>query len=327
MKATLNGIQFYKPELRVLLEFAESAKEAMLAVVHLRIAGDRVFAYATDGRRAVQAMGDVDAGVTDGEWTVFRHFLDHVHKLLDANQFVLLEVSGASLHRAVIMDGESLQEVESMICATDAASTQMSFPLEPLNRLIRLPVTQRPVRCVSVPASQLASLSHLGKAASETLDLYPGKDRQSPITFQCEGSDTIWTGLIQPMKQPTESETDDIDDDPEMGKLFPFENPRDKRKGKGSAEDRTGDLPFDGPGATVTSLEERRQRGETKMTVQVLGADGKPEGEAVTTSLEAMERTAKDLESSNRKKKKASKKSSKKAPKRGKPGFVPPTEA
>ncbi len=303
MKATLNGIQIFKAELRALLAFAESDKAGSLAVVHLQIEGDRVYAYATDSRRAVRAEGDVeDPAIPDGHWTIYRDFLDKTHKVLGANEYALLEMAGASLRRVAIVDEETLMETSSFECATDAADLQASFPINVLETRIKLPTTLRPVGCVTVPASQLSALSYLSKAASDTLDFYSGASRQDGVTFQCEGPDTVWTGIIMPMRDPATSETDDIDPDPHADQLFPYDGP-EKRRRKGdqdeapSAADRTEDL-----------------FGDSKMTVQAFGVGGEPLGPPVETSVATLRAAVHHLRKKSRKK-------------TMEPDFVPPTEA
>lgn len=242
-----NGITLFPAEIAALLRFAEKSEDSPYSVVHLRSEDDWVWAYSTDAKRALQARGPCeDPDAPDGEWTVYRRFLDDARKLCTSEDHVLLEVRGASLHRAVVMKTETMEEITSVEWPRDAASNQMTFPLDTLRQLIKLPTTERPVRCVSVPASQLSDLAAVGKAAHDRLDLYPGRSRMDPLTFRIDDI-TEWTGLIQPVRDREKfvSESDDVQEDDEAPALFETDDKVVPIKNK-KRKNKNTELPFDG---------------------------------------------------------------------------------
>lgn len=201
MRSESRGIVVTKAELAALLEFAESSKDSSLSVVQFWVDGDRCRAYATDGKRAVEADGESN-GRTEGEWTVHREFLDSVRKLLTGAQQAVLEVSAASLHSVKIEDAETGTEVSSLTWPTDAASTQTTIPT--LRQIIQLPLPKRDVsRCATLPACQLAGLSLVGKAAQwDACDIYPPESAQDPLVFRIDGgAGTMWTGIVMQMRE------------------------------------------------------------------------------------------------------------------------------
>lgn len=214
MKHLPHGILLEKAELRALLEFTPRNPEDPRAVVHFRTEGTTVTAYATDGKRCIQADGFADDGVQKGEWSVFRDFLVACHKLIGGGQHLVLEVTGASLNRAYAQDTETMDERASMTWPIDAAATQQSLPIEGLQNLVILPTHSTPARCVSVPAGQIGALSIVGKATGvdgPALDIYPPENRLAPLIFRVDGPIATWTGAISQMGAP--ESTEDVDEE------------------------------------------------------------------------------------------------------------------
>lgn len=199
---SMNGIELEKAELRALLEFASKDTENPFAVVHFATADGVITAYATDGKRCVQAEGVAEENARRGEWSVFRAFLVACHKLIGPGQHLVLEVYGASLNRAVVIDTESGEEATSMTWPRDAASTQATIPVADIAKFVKLPTHEQSTRCVSVPPGQVAALALIGKAVGDegvALDIYPPRVRMHPLIFRLEGPRATWTGAINPM--------------------------------------------------------------------------------------------------------------------------------
>ncbi len=209
MHIEAQGIIIYPSELRALVKFAAKDAENPLSVVHFRSEGSILYAYATSGHRAVEARGVASQGAIAGEWTVAKAFLATGLKMLEKGQMLVLEVSGASLQGAVVRDAKTLEDVSELTWPTDAASTQTSFPVESMRKVIELPTTTFRGRCISINGQYLAELTLICDAAdSDALDLFPGKTREDPLTFRIEETDTEWRGAIAPLRK-TPSETDD----------------------------------------------------------------------------------------------------------------------
>lgn len=217
MHIEAQGIILYPLELKALVKFCAKDAENPLSVVHFRTEKDHLIAYSTNGSRALQAKGEAHQGATEGEWTVSRQFLSKVLTALESGQFAALQVSAASLHGAVIRDASTLEEVCEVTWPTDAASTQTTFPVDLCRRVILLPVTERPIRCVSINAEYLADLTIVAKAAgSMCLDMYPGRTRRDPLVFRIntlDELDTEWTGCVAPLADQISSEEEGKPDD------------------------------------------------------------------------------------------------------------------
>ena len=247
MKLTPSGIVIYPAELAALLKFTAKSKEDDLYCVHFRREDlkdvDSLVAYATNGKRALQAVGPVEADDGDapeGEWTVHRSFLDVAFKTLVAEQYLLLCIEGTKVRKAEVNDAETHEILATLGWPTDAASTQMAFPREDLKKFIQLPTTERPVRCISINATYMVDLAAVARAAgSGRLDLYPGKTRQDGMVFAIEEEGmTGWRGILMPLRDRESSETDDGEDNEQS------EMPKGKGKGrKGGKANRTPELP------------------------------------------------------------------------------------
>lgn len=212
MKITSTGIYLHKTELRVLLAFAESKKDSHLAVVHFEADAERIYARSTDGHRAIQATGLVEDGdAAQGEWAVSTLYLEDCFKLLTPDDYLVLKVSGGSLHTSAIFDIETLEERTSVESAHDAAQIQTTFPITSMNTAITLPTNSKRPRCATVKAKYLSELKLLGPAAHEGVDVYFGKESKDGIWFTTDSLDTTWLGRIMGMQEST-SETDDGQD-------------------------------------------------------------------------------------------------------------------
>lgn len=197
-----SGIGMKKAELGALLTFAAKVSDegkSHLAVVQFVVKGDRCWAYATDGHRAVECDGEADAKLADGEWLVAREFLDAAHKLLNAEQSLRLLFSGASLTSANVEDKEGL-EVSSFQWPRDAANAQQTFPQ--VRQIVALPTHKKSSRVVTLNPAYIADLKKVAAAAEkEAIDLYPPEDAVGPLFFRVETDPTTtWTGAIMPLR-------------------------------------------------------------------------------------------------------------------------------
>ncbi len=209
MHIEAQGIVLFPPELKALCRFASKDPENPLSVVHFRSERDSLHAYATNGHRAVEARGIAHEGSATGEWTVAKSFLATALRVAGNGQQVLLQVNGASLWGAKVQDAKTLEDVTEIVWPSDAASTQISFPVEGCQKAIVLPTTTYSVRCVSINGQYLADLTTICDAAgSDSLDLYPGKSRQDALIFRVDENDTEWRGAIMPLNRP-EAESED----------------------------------------------------------------------------------------------------------------------
>lgn len=199
MRAEDRGILISKAEIAALLEFATTDQANELSRVRFFVDGDRCWAYASDGHRAIEADGE-SSDELSGEWAVERSFLEAVKKLLDKDTRAVLEFSGASLHSAVIEDEEEGAERGTVTWPHDAAIAQLT--IETLRQVIKIPRTRETVRCVTVPGTQLAALALVAKAAGwNELDVYPPKTRSEPMVFRIDGgAGTTWTGCVMPSR-------------------------------------------------------------------------------------------------------------------------------
>jgi len=195
MRSEKRGIVVNKAEIAALLEFASRDVERSLSNVQIRVEGSKLFAYATDGRRAIEAIGGVADG-EDGEWALGREYLAELRKLLGNDDRAVLLVSGASLHEALIEDEDGNQR-SSLTWPKDAASTQTTIPV--LRQAMAIPRGAKRASCVSVPASQLGAIALVGRAAGwDEVDIYVPKGRADPLVFRVDASPTTWTGCIMP---------------------------------------------------------------------------------------------------------------------------------
>jgi hypothetical protein len=197
MRYSESGLILKKAELTALLGFCSKDKERPhLCVVQFRVRDGRVYAYATDGKRAVEADGHAVPTVVYNEWTVRRECLDQARRALDGSQVLRLAFSFASLNEAYIE--EQGLEVASLSWPEDAASSQASFPA--VDQIVRLPHASGEVaRCAGIAAQYLADIRLMAKAANvEAVDCYPPRTNRDPAYFRANGEDTTWTAVVMP---------------------------------------------------------------------------------------------------------------------------------
>lgn len=213
MHIEAQGIVLYPSELKCLIRFAAKDGENPLSVVHFRIDHAILRAYATNGHRAVEAIGEwQDGAQREGEWTVSRAFLAAALRLMEAGHYVVLEVGGASLQGAKVRDKDTHEDVSELTWPTDAASTQVTFPVEGCQKAIVFPTTERPVRCISLNAQYLADLVYVaGAANSDSLDLFPPRTREEPVIFRFEECPTEWRGAIMPLRKLSTETVDELE--------------------------------------------------------------------------------------------------------------------
>jgi hypothetical protein len=197
MRYSESGLILKKAELTALLGFCSKDKERPhLCVVQFRVRDGRVYAYATDGKRAVEADGHAVPTVVYNEWTVRRECLDQARRALDGSQVLRLGFSFASLNEAFIE--EQGLEVASLSWPEDAASSQASFPA--VDQIVRLPhASEEVARCAGIAAQYLADIRLMAKAANvEAVDCYPPRTNRDPAYFRANGEDTTWTAVVMP---------------------------------------------------------------------------------------------------------------------------------
>ena len=215
MKATHQGIGISKLELVALLAHAAKGDDQSmhLATVNFVLAGDRCFAYATNGHRALEGAGVGDASLDEGEWQISRDFLDEAQRLLEPDQVLRLPFSGASLTEAHVEDKEGLQK-STLQWPQDAACAQRTFP--ELREMVQIPQHRTRGRCLTLNTEYMADLKKVSKAAGVPgVDLYPPPTPDKPIHFRCEAEDgTQWTGVIMPMRSDAAEAEAKRDEDP-----------------------------------------------------------------------------------------------------------------
>ena len=212
MICSKEGIRLKKPEAVALLAYAAKPKDKdrpHLAVVHFLIEGDRCWAYATNGHRAIECDGESDGKHHGGEWLVDRKFLDDAAKVVSGNNTLLLCFSGASLTHASVRD-EMDAEVKNFGWPGDAASSQRSFP--EVRKIIKIPEHKKRAKCVTLSSEYMADLKKVALAANRTgIDLYPPEKPDAPLYFRVQADvSTTWTGVIMPIRSDA-AEADDED--------------------------------------------------------------------------------------------------------------------
>lgn len=210
MRAEQRGIILSRAELTALLAFAatDEKRQPQKCVIHFSTLDQRLRAYAADGTRAIEADSAFNDQAPAGEWSIDRRFLEQARKLATADDLIVLEVSGASLHTARIED-EAGGEISTIAWPVDAASSQATLPLDDFRQIIKLDPSDVATKCVTVNSSQLASLAVIGKAANwDAVDLYQPATRAEPLRFRFDSVGSTWTGVLMPQKSEADYEPD-----------------------------------------------------------------------------------------------------------------------
>lgn len=234
MKADERGLWISKAEIAALLAFTGPAEEPPLHAVRLTVKKRSIWCYASDGRRAIEVNAASDTDAVEGEWIVTPPFLDSLKKILGTDHLAVIELTPTGITRAdiVSVDDETgnVEDIASVTWPENAASTQVT--IDALREVIKIPRTERSVKCITLPGSQLAALAVVVKATGrEAIDVYPPKLVTEPVVFRAEGAATTWLGVIMPCR--------DEDDADETG-----EAKREKRANKHSrARGSTPELP------------------------------------------------------------------------------------
>lgn len=206
MHADKRGIHVNKSEIQALCEFASRDKERVtLSAIHIRSEGADLTVYATDGHRAVECSAVARDGAHDGEWSLGREFAVELGRLLTGTDRAVL-VFGDGV-QAVIEDTETGTEKSRLVWPSDGASTQMT--IKAYRAAIALPISAKRVACMTLPASQLAAVGLVGKAAGfDVVDVYAPKLRTDPIVFRVSAAGNTWTGCIMPTRGDEETDED-----------------------------------------------------------------------------------------------------------------------
>jgi len=207
MKATKRGIILTKPEIAALCEFAgRDPDHKRLHAVHFRVDGEELVAYVSDGRRALEVSAVADKGAHDGEWSLDRDYAVELGRLLTGAEHAVICLGVGSV-QAVIENVETGTEQSTLVWPSDGASRQLT--LEAVRDAIALPASAKRVACMTLPASQLAAVGLVGKAAGwDVVDVYAPKLRTDPIVFRVSGHGNTWTGCIMPTRGDEETEED-----------------------------------------------------------------------------------------------------------------------
>lgn len=198
MQANHDGIGLTKPMLRALLEFASTdARDTNKCGVQFVVKGDRCFARASDGRRAVECVGASDGQCSEGEWLVSREFLVAVTRLLSGHRVARLQFDAANLYQAILE--EDGNEVSSFHVETSAAVAQKS--LFDIAQLTKIPKSERSTNCVALPAAYMAGLSLVGKAMGSdvAIECFAPKTPDDPAIYRIgDGGQVQWVVAILP---------------------------------------------------------------------------------------------------------------------------------
>lgn len=207
MKATKRGIILTKPEIAALCEFSgRDPDHKRLHAVHFRVAGPELVAFVSDGRRALEVSAVADKDAYEGEWSLDRNYAVELGRLLTGAEHAVVGLGVGAL-QAVIEDIETGAEQSTLVWPSDGASRQLT--LETVRDCIALPVSAKRVACMTLPASQLAAVGLVGKAAGwDVVDVYAPKLRTDPIVFRVTGHGNTWTGAIMPTRGDEETEED-----------------------------------------------------------------------------------------------------------------------
>jgi len=207
MDCNSEGIALNRVELVALLSFTSVEKSSRdYYGAAFTVEGDRCYARATDGKKAVEADGTSDKKFAKGgkrEWFVYRDFLIACRKLITGNQVARLIFNGASLHEAKFegVGDDDDGDISTLTTRKDAANAQANIPA--IAKQTKLPSTTRDVaRCVTLAGPYLATLNKVAKAAAtEAIDCYPPKDKDTAAVFRIgDGKETQWTVAIMPVK-------------------------------------------------------------------------------------------------------------------------------
>lgn len=198
MRATENGIILTKQEAAALIGFSHPDKRRPHVNGAQFIVDDtHVRAYASDGHRAVEAVFEhgPDAEPPEkGQWFVSRELLDSGRKLVENKQELLIETAGGIHSRiAVLEDGAERRAAEIV----DAISTQTLLPLEAVQRVVKLPTSERPTRCLSISAGYLDAIGLIARASdAAAVDLWIPKTRSEALVFQLLSPLSTWSGSL-----------------------------------------------------------------------------------------------------------------------------------
>jgi len=208
MKSTTDGISLSRKELTALLAFASQEEtDKNKWGVHFRIAGEKVFARATNGYACFELEG-INDGANDGEWMVARKFLVDGQKELESKQVLRLEFKGASLHEAAVLEND--QELGRWQSAKDVAISQVTFPWDG----VKLPAANRKIaHCSAISTPYLKLVMLAAKAVDiETAYFYAPKDAGGAFIFTV-GHDGKTSGLGSIVPLPVEAGASDDEDD------------------------------------------------------------------------------------------------------------------
>lgn len=235
MEAKENGIALTNDELRALREFGSKDKTNRdMFTVEFEVAGDRVFARASDSRRCVIFEGMSDGSLGNNTWIVDMKFLIDGRKELEGKEVLRLNFKGASLRCATVEEnGLERLTIERL---QDAAVAQASLPKLVKDAKIPGPRRERP-HCITLASGHLKAVELAAKAVKdEMIDWFPPAEADGLLVFRvAHDKETSAIGGIllnlsaESILRPGDSEDDDEDED----------KPR-RRKGRNG---RQQDLP------------------------------------------------------------------------------------
>lgn len=190
MLANKTGIQLSKPEIAALLAFVGDDR---LNSVHFRVTDAKLFACATNGKRAVECSASNDGGEV-GEWIVDRTFLEAARRLLDADTCALLKVKRGQLRDIVVCGVETGDERERVTWPTDAASTQTS--MDELRKALHTGELTGG-SWFAIDHRHLAAVSAVAKACNDSpVTCYPPDSEMGMVGFETTHAGGTWCGKV-----------------------------------------------------------------------------------------------------------------------------------
>lgn len=225
MDAKESGIALTRGELRALREFGsqEETNRDMFGV-HFETLEQRVFARATDSRRAIVLDGISDGAMGNREFFVDMKFLIDGRKELEGKQVLRLNFSGASLHQATIEEnGVGRLTIER---ERDAAIAQFSLPK--IAKDIALPGSRREkLHCATLSVGHLKAVTLASQAVEEEMiEWFLPSEADGLLVFRiAHDKDTSCHGgfllnlSAESILRPGDSEDDeDEDEKPKRGR-------------------------------------------------------------------------------------------------------------
>ena len=275
MRATKQGILTGKDELAALLKFT-NPKDQRFAVVHFRVAGVKLVATATDGKRYVECEADVEDGAELGEWSVQVDALEDLRRLCEEGSIAaILRVKRGGLTEAALVVAENNKVLKVHKWTSNKASTQLSIDKV---REAGAWSSRLTGSWFAINAFYLADLQAVSKAADKCPPtLYPPDVSDGRVCFEASATGGRWRGCIMPVKvqgpgdeavDKSEQQDDDRpgqppkSDGPLLDRVRRDEVEEPSADGEGGEEPPAADAPTEAAKAQpeLATAKPRRQR-------------------------------------------------------------------